>query len=288
MKKTGVFYHEVCGRDAYKPLVMGLEEGFKSLEKESIFSASNVILFESKPANEDWIAYIHTKNWIDYVKRKTGYWRCSLYSIGGIVEATKKVLNGEIDNAIVFAGVGGHHAHSDHAWGGCYFNLEAIAIEYARKHLNTKRFAVVDIDTHHANGTIDVFRNDEDVLYICFCGWWSEKEAEGKAKFCFSHVDSDEEFIEKVKEKVPPLIKEFKPEILYWVCGIDTHKASYGTQKLTEKCYPKIAKIIKQCADSVCKGRLIVMFYGNAPAWVCEYITPRIVDCLAELGKYEV
>ena len=284
MKRTGIFYHEICGREAYKPLVMGLEEGFESLKKDKeITLASNILFFESKPAEEEWIAYIHTKDWINYVRERTGYWRCSIYSAGGVVEATKKVLRGEIDNAMVFAGVGGHHAHRDHAWGGCYFNLEAIAIEYARRNFGVKRFAVVDIDTHHADGTIDIFRDDEDVLYVCFCGWWGEKGEKGKAKVCLSHANNDEEFIRKVEKEVPPLIRNFKPEILYWVCGIDTHKASYGTQKLTEKCYPEIAKIVKRCADENCNGRLIVMFYGNAPARVCEYITPKIVKCLAEI-----
>jgi len=288
MAKTGIFYHESCWREAYKPLIMGLEGGFKGLEKENILSSPNIFLFKSKPAKEEWIAYVHTQNWINYVKDKTGYWRCSLYSIGGIVEATEKVLVGEIDNAFVFAGVGGHHAHRDHAWGGCFFNLEAIAIEYARKHLNTKKFALVDVDTHHADGTTDIFKDDEDVLYICFCGWWSGKKTSGKSKICFTHTNNDEEFLWKIKEKVLPIIGEFKPEIVYLLYGLDTHKASYGTQKITEKCYPKIAKMVKQHADKICGGKLVVMFYGNAPGWVCEYVAPRIVDSLAQLGKYEL
>ena len=30
MKKTGVFYHDVCGKQAYDSLAMGVEEGFKA------------------------------------------------------------------------------------------------------------------------------------------------------------------------------------------------------------------------------------------------------------------
>jgi len=38
MKRTGVFYHDVCGKEAYSSLAMGVEEGFKAIEKEGIFS----------------------------------------------------------------------------------------------------------------------------------------------------------------------------------------------------------------------------------------------------------
>jgi acetoin utilization deacetylase AcuC-like enzyme len=118
MKKTGVFYHNVCGTDAYKSLAMGVADGFKSIQTEGLFENPNVIHYESRQALEEEIARIHTREWIDNVKR-TQWWKVSLYSIGGLLQATEKVLTGEINNALVIAGVGGHHAHADSAWGGC-------------------------------------------------------------------------------------------------------------------------------------------------------------------------
>jgi len=101
-------------------------------------------------------------------------------------------LKNEIDNALVFEGVGGHHAYYSSAWGGCYFNDDVIAINYAREKLGTKRFAIVDTDTHHADGTRAIFKNDEEVLHICFCGgyffgWGSRIES--KTKLCFTKDD---------------------------------------------------------------------------------------------------
>jgi hypothetical protein len=49
MKRTGVFYHEVCGKEAYKTLLMGVEEGFESLKSTNLFSEPNVFFFKSKP-----------------------------------------------------------------------------------------------------------------------------------------------------------------------------------------------------------------------------------------------
>ena len=290
MKRTGVFYHDICGKEAYSSLAMGVEEGFQSIKKEGIFSQPNVTWFESEPATEEEIARLHSQEWIDHVKQ-TQWWRVSLYSVGGMIGATEKVLKGEINNALVIAGVGGHHAHRDNAWGGCYFNVISLGIPHAREKLLARRFAIVDTDTHHADGVRDLFKNDEDVLHICFCNsssWEYEAEdrIESKTKLCFPHGFSDEEEIGNVEREVPERIKEFKPELIFWLCGMDTHRDSYGTAALTEKCYPRLAKIIKQTADEYCQGKLIVKTCCNAPPHATKYVMPRIVDRLAELGKY--
>jgi acetoin utilization deacetylase AcuC-like enzyme len=290
MKRTGVFYHDICGQEAYSSLAMGVEEGFQSIKTEGIFSQPNVTWFESKPATEEEIGRLHSQEWIDHIK-KTQWWEVSLYSVGGMIGATEKVLKGEIDNALVIAGVGGHHAHRDNAWGGCYFNVIGLGIPHARAKSLGKRFAIVDTDTHHADGVRDLYKNDGDVLHICFCNSYSgEGNAEdrmgSKTKFCFPHGSSDEEEVRNVEREVPERIKEFKPELIFWLCGMDTHRDSYGTAALTENAYPRLAKIIKQTADEYCQGKLIVKTCCNAPPHATSYIIPRIVDCLAELGKY--
>ena len=290
MKRTGVFYHDICGKEAYSSLAMGVEEGFQSINKEGLFSQPNITWFESEPATEEQIARLHSREWIDHV-RQTQWWEVSLYSVGGMIGATEKVLGGEIDNALVIAGVGGHHAHRDNAWGGCYFNVISLGIPHARAKSLGRRFAIVDTDTHHADGVRDLFQDDEDVLHICFCNSFSgvynsDDRMESKTKFCFPHGTCDEEQVENVKREVPERVREFKPEMLFWLCGMDTHEDSYGTAALTEKCYPRLAQIIKDTADEVCGGKLIVKTCCNAPPHATRYIVPRIVDRLAELGKY--
>jgi len=287
MKKTGVFYHDICGKEAYSSLAMGVEAGFLGIKNAGLFSRSNVKWYESRQALEAEIARIHTRNWIDEVKRSQ-WWRVSLYSIGGLLQATEKVIEGEIDNALVIAGVGGHHAHRDSAWGGCYFSVTGLGIPHAREKLGVKRFAIVDTDTHHADGVRDIFKDDDDVLHICFChdyGWDYEPGSltASSTKLCFAHGASDEEEIANVEREVPHRIKEFKPDMVYWICGMDTHRDSYGTQALSESCYPRLAEIIKASADEVCDGKLIVKTCCNAPPHATAYALPRIVDCLAEL-----
>lgn len=290
MKRTGVFYHDICGKEAYNSLAMGVEEGFQAIKSEGLFARPNVTWFESQPATEEQIARLHSQAWINEVKRGR-WWRVSLYSVGGMIGATEKVLTGEIDNALVIAGVGGHHAHRDSAWGGCYFSVTGLGIPHARETMGFKRFAIVDTDTHHADGVRDIFKDDEDVLHICLCGggsWWDEdynSKQTSRTKFCVPHGDSDTQEIEIVRREVPERVKAFKPDLLYWICGMDTHMDSYGTQALTSKAYPKLAEIIKDTAEQACEGNLIVKTCCNAPPHATSYIVPRIVDILAETKK---
>ena len=290
MKRTGVFYHDICGKEAYSSLAMGVEEGFQSIRKEGIFDQPNVTWFESEPATEEQIGRLHSKEWIDNI-RKTQWWKVSLYSVGGMIRATEKVMKGEIDNALVIAGVGGHHAHRDSAWGGCYFSVIGLGIPHARAKSLGQRFAIVDTDTHHADGVRDLYKDDGDMLHICFCDTFSwvhdaDDRMESDTKFCFPHGHSDEEEISNVEKAVPERIKQFKPELIFWLCGMDTHQDSYGTAALTEKAYPKLARIMKRMADEYCQGRLIVKTCCNAPPHATTYAIPRIVDCLSELDRY--
>jgi acetoin utilization deacetylase AcuC-like enzyme len=291
MKRTGVFYHDICGKEAYHSLAMGVAEGFQAIEKEGLFNRSNVRWFESQPATEEHILRLHSQEWLDNIKR-TQWWEVSLYSVGGMIGATEKVLRGEIDNALVIAGVGGHHAHRDSAWGGCYFNVIGLGIPHARAEGLGKRFAIVDTDTHHADGVRDLYKDDEDMLHICFCdtfswGYSHEDWVQSDTKICLSHGYSDEEEIANVEREVPKRIAAFKPEMIFWLCGMDTHKDSYGTAALTERAYPAMARIMKQTADEYCGGRLIVKTCCNARPPATSYAVPRIVDVLAETGLYQ-
>jgi acetoin utilization deacetylase AcuC-like enzyme len=91
-----------------------------------------------------------------------------LISAGGAITAADKVLSGAVDNAFALVRPPGHHAmlvvHG--ARGFCNVNIEAIMVEYIRKHYGPKRIAVVDTDCHHGDGTQDIYWNDPDTLCI--------------------------------------------------------------------------------------------------------------------------
>ena len=63
----------------------------------------------------------------------------------------------------------GHHAYAARAGGHCYLNNAAIAAERLRTQ-GAAKIAVLDIDSHHGNGTQGIFWNRPDVLFASIHG----------------------------------------------------------------------------------------------------------------------
>jgi acetoin utilization deacetylase AcuC-like enzyme len=276
MQRTGVFFHEVM-RNELAPIDMDIGKGFDALRGEGLFDGRGVTLFEAVPVSEDLVLRVHSAEWLAEVKRE-GYCEVALHSAGAVVGAFGGVLSGELRNALALVGIGGHHAHRDFAYGGCYINHEAIAVAWARdNHLGT-RFAIVDTDTHHGDGTREILSGDEDVLHICYCGYGG---GDGKTGVCLPHASGDDDFLSRFQAEMPPLIRDFRPELILWFCGLDTHRDSYGTRRLTDHCYPGLCRILARTAEAVCQGRLVVRVGCNAPSRVAASVLPAIVRVLA-------
>jgi acetoin utilization deacetylase AcuC-like enzyme len=63
----------------------------------------------------------------------------------------------------------GHHAYAARAGGHCYLNNAAIAAKALRR-AGAARVAVLDIDSHHGNGTQGIFWDRGDVLTVSVHG----------------------------------------------------------------------------------------------------------------------
>ncbi len=74
-------------------------------------------------------------------------------SVGGVVAAMAALARGELDRAFCFIGAGGHHAGQKTFGGACCFNDVVIALRHVREISPLRRFAIVDTDAHHGDGT---------------------------------------------------------------------------------------------------------------------------------------
>ncbi len=63
----------------------------------------------------------------------------------------------------------GHHAYAARAGGHCYLNNAAIAAERLRG-LGASRVGIIDIDSHHGNGTQSIFWDRDDVVFVSVHG----------------------------------------------------------------------------------------------------------------------
>ncbi len=276
MIRTGVFYSEVMRND-HAPSDMNIGKGFDAIVKEGLFEVEGISLIEAEPVAEELVLRVHTRRLADEVRRD-GLWEVGRRSAGAVVMAFDRVLSGELDNGLALVGIGGHHAGRDDAYGGCCLNHEAIAVTWARENGRGPRFAIVDTDTHHGDGTRELLSGDSNALHICYCGYG---RGDGRTGVCLPHASGDEEFVRRLRAEVVPLLREFRPDLVLWFCGLDTHRESYGTRCLTSDCYPRLCEVLREAAGEVCRGRLVVRVGCNAPARVAAEVLPRMVKVLA-------
>ena len=284
MKRTGIFFTYFQG-ERLKDFPQALA-GILDRENVSYYDAvyqSRDGLYYLAPLPEELLLKVHSPQMVQQVQL-TGDYESALYSAGGTVQAADEIWQGKIDNAFVFTSFGDHHAGRNFYGGYCYFNGAALAIAML-KEKGVRRFAIVDTDCHHADGTRDIFGNDDSVLHVCFC-YQDYSDNDNNIDVLIPLRTSDEEYLARMRQEFIPRVLSFKPECIFWEFGYDATQGEYGDKGLTMDCHVELAKIIKGVADEVCQGRLIVILCGGSGRAVATYTIPRIIACLAELDDF--
>lgn len=160
-------------------------------------------------------------------------------SAGGAIRAARSVLENEVERAFAVVRPPGHHAmqtvYGDR--GFCVANIEAVMIEYIRKHYGIRKIAIVDTDCHHGDGSQDIFYNDPDTLFISlhqdgrtlYPGTGFHNEMGGPSALGYTinlplPPQTSEEGFDRVMERVVlPLLDEFQPELIINSAGQDNH-----------------------------------------------------------------
>jgi acetoin utilization deacetylase AcuC-like enzyme len=94
-------------------------------------------------------------------------WPASLAAAAGAIAAADEAAQGR--HAYALARPPGHHAYPARAGGHCYLNNAAIAAQRLRDR-GCERVAVLDIDSHHGNGTQGIFWDRGDVFFASLHG----------------------------------------------------------------------------------------------------------------------
>ncbi len=285
---TGVFFHPSYARRSYLTIGTRLADFPGAIDE--ILSGGKVRLYEPESVPEELLRRVHTKDLLERVGRDP---LCSTawHSAGGVVSAGEKIAEGEIVNAFAFIGAGGHHSGRNDFGGYCCFNDVALSIVNLRERHGLSRFAIVDTDAHHGDGTRDLFRGDPDVLHLCFCGTDYESPDGTKVDVaCPSPWDEERRgrpmndvYGDLVARNVPARVRRFRPDLLFWYFGFDTHEGDYGDIGLSGPCYFRIAELMLGLAGEVCEGKLAVVLGGGSRREVATYLIPPIIQRLAGL-----
>jgi acetoin utilization deacetylase AcuC-like enzyme len=94
-------------------------------------------------------------------------WQAAELAASGAFAAAGEAAAGR--HAYALARPPGHHAYRARAGGHCYLNNAALAADRLRV-LGVPKVAVLDIDSHHGNGTQGIFWDRDDVLFVSVHG----------------------------------------------------------------------------------------------------------------------
>jgi acetoin utilization protein AcuC len=259
----------------------------------------NVEIFQAKKASEKDLLRVHNPRYLDRIKKlsKTGGMLSmdtpapkGIYEIASLVTGGTKLAGEKLFHDFQCAInplAGFHHASKSYSSGFCFFNDIAVVIEYLREKYELSRFLVIDLDVHHANGTEEIYYDDPTVLNISFHqdgetlypGTGSvEKIGTGSGEGYTVNLPlppgiDGKSYLNAFNEIIPPLTKQFDPEIIIYQSGVDTHHSDpLANLNINYQTYFEIGTKIMKLSTSTCK-KLLVLFGGgyNSEASVISY-----------------
>ncbi|MFZ5470964.1 MAG: histone deacetylase, partial [Myxococcota bacterium] len=199
----------------------------------------------------------------------------AVLAAGAAVQAVEEVLAGRASNAFALVRPPGHHAETARAMGFCLFNNVAIAAETARR-VGAARVLVLDWDVHHGNGTQAAFWKRRDVMYLSshqfpfYPGTGApfeigEGEGEGYTVNCaLPGGQGDADYGCVFHELFIPVAEAYRPELVLVSAGFDAHRADpLGGMRVTERGFAAMCSAVKDLADRVCQGRLVLVLEGG-------------------------
>ncbi len=296
MKRTGFLYDErylLHRPGAFHPDVPErLEVIYQGIKDAGLLPM--LTLIEAVPIDRKWIETVHDKSLIDRFQASCGAgheifespdnqmcedtFETAMLAAGGVLNATKQVMEGKIDNAFCAVRPPGHHAERSKAMGFCYINNIAVAARYLHIEWKIKRIGIIDIDVHHGNGTQQIFEEDPSVFYysihqhptFAYPGTGREIDAgkgEGVGFTKNSPVlpdQGDNEYVRLVEKDLFPTFQRFKPDVILLSTGFDAHvDDNLADINLSTQWFSWMMREIVGMADRYAQGRLISVLEGG-------------------------
>ena len=214
--------------------------------------------------------------------------------VGGTLEAARRVWTGQQQHAVNLSG-GLHHAMPAHASGFCVYNDLAVAIQWMLDN-GAERVAYVDVDVHHGDGVEKAFWDDPRVLTISLhesgatqfpgTGWPGDvggRAAAGTKVNCALPAGTgDDAWLRAFDAIVPPLLREFAPEVIVSQHGCDTHHDDpLGHMTLTIDGQRATAEAMHRLAHEYAGGRWITT--GGGGYAVVEVVPRAWTHLVAEM-----
>lgn len=244
------------------------------------------------PATEEELLRVHTPEFLEAFRSTAeagggeiglrapfgpdGYDQAAL-SAGLVIEALSGVLTGGIRNAYALSRPPGHHCLPDWQNGFCLLANIGIAIEAARAKKQAQRFAVLDWDVHHGNGTEAIFYGDPNVLTVSLhqernypldTGSFEDQgDGAGLGKnlnIPLPPGTGHNGYLAAMERLALPAIRAFEPDVLIIACGFDAAAFDPLSRMLASvETFRTMTTQVMELADDVCAGKLMMAHEGG-------------------------
>ena len=144
--------------------------------------------------------------------------------VGGTLLAARLALGAGIGAGGIGINVGGglHHAFASRGERFCVFNDVAVAIAELREGGFQGKILIIDLDLHDGDGTRSLFAEDPTVHTFSI-----HNQTNGSTEAVEATIVElpgpvqDAEYLEAVRAHLPPVMKAFRPDLVFYVAGND-------------------------------------------------------------------
>ncbi|RFZ84731.1 histone deacetylase [Mucilaginibacter terrenus] len=228
---------------------------------EGVITEEN--LFSPEPLDEETILLTHDRDYWHQLRdltlpakeqRRTGFPLSAK-----LIEREIRIAKGTIDGCgyamkygVAFNVAGGtHHAGSNWGEGFCLLNDQAIAANYLLSKRLCSSILIIDLDVHQGNGTAQIFEHEPRVFTFSMHGDKNFPFRKERSDFDIPLDDGvgDEKYLKLLRNTLPELIKNRKPELIFYLAGVDV-LASDKLGKLSlsrEGCKARDRFVLEQC-----------------------------------------
>ncbi len=189
---------------------------------------------------------------------------------GAVISAVDLVMGGKMQNAFCGVRPPGHHAESDRAMGFCVYNNIAVGVAHALETHGLKKVAILDFDVHHGNGTEDIFKENDRVLYCStfqhpFYPYTPLPENNDRiVAIPLEATAKSAEFRSAVTDHWLPALERFQPEMIFVSAGFDAHRDDDMSHvSLTDADFKWVTEQIVRMAGLSASGRIVSVLEGG-------------------------
>ena len=180
-----------------------------------------VTFVEPAPATREDILRVHTPEHVKSVERE-GVYEIATLAAGGAILAAQIALT---EPCFAVIRPPGHHASAGRAWGFCYFNNMAIALEKLKHEGKIKKAFLLDFDLHDGDGNVNILGGKGYVTILNPTG------------------QNRNEYLKNVEAA----LAQTDADMIAVSAGFDNHEADWGGLLKTED-YPFMGRLVRETA----------------------------------------